>query len=52
MKDFIALADKLEAALKANDNAGAGKILDDMKNERNDGHKQFQKKKEKKEKKG
>ena len=52
MKDFLATVDKLEAALKANDNATAAKLVDDMKNERNDDHKQFQKKKEKKKKEG
>ncbi len=48
MKEFIATVDKLEAALKANDNVAAAKLVDDMKTERNDDHKQFQKKKEKK----
>ena len=48
LKEFIATVDKLDAALKANDNAAATKLLDDMKTERNDDHKQFQKKKEKK----
>ena len=48
MKEFLATVDKLEAALKANDSAAAAKLVDDMKAERNDDHKQFQKKKEKK----
>jgi soluble cytochrome b562 len=48
MKEFIATVDKLEAALKANDNATAAKLVDDMKNERNDDHKQFKKEKKKK----
>jgi soluble cytochrome b562 len=51
LKDFIAMVDKLEAALKANDNAAAAKLVDDMKTERNADHKAF-KKEEKKEKKG
>ena len=48
LKDFSGLVDKLEAALKANDNATAQKLVDEMKEERNKDHKQFQKKKEKK----
>lgn len=48
MKEFLATVDKLETALKANDSAAAAKLVDDMKTERNDDHKQFQKKKEKK----
>ena len=48
MKEFAETVDKLEAALKANDNVAAAKLVDDMKTERNDDHKQFQKKKEKK----
>ena len=48
MKEFSATVDKLEAALKANDNATAAKLVDEMKTERNDDHKQFQKKKERK----
>jgi soluble cytochrome b562 len=47
-KDFAATVDKLEAALKANDNAAAAKLVDEMKTERNEGHKAFEKKKEKK----
>lgn len=50
MKEFNATVDKLEAALKAGDNATAAKIVDDMKTERNEGHKAF--KKEEKKKKG
>jgi soluble cytochrome b562 len=48
MKEFIATVDKLDAALKANDNAAAAKLVDDMKNLRNDDHKSFQKQKKKK----
>jgi hypothetical protein len=48
MKEFSASVDKLEAAINAGDSAGATKLLDEMKSERNDDHKQFQKKKEKK----
>lgn len=51
MKTFIGIVDKLEAALKANDNAAAAKLVDDMKNERNEDHKKFQKEKKKGEKK-
>ena len=52
MKEFIATVDKLEAAFKAGDNATAAKLVEDMKTERNDDHKAFQKKKEKKKKEG
>ncbi len=48
LKDFAATVDKLEAALKANDNATAAKLVDEMKTERSDGHKAFEKKKDKK----
>lgn len=48
MHDFIATVDKLDAALKANDNAAAAKLVDDMKTMRNDNHKVFQKQKKKK----
>lgn len=51
MKIFIGLVDKLEAALKANDNAAAAKLVDELKNERNEDHKKFQKEKKKGEKK-
>ena len=43
MKEFAATVDKLEAAVKAGDTAGATKIVDDMKTERNDAHKSFKK---------
>jgi hypothetical protein len=48
MKEFIASVGKLEAALKANDNATAAKLLDELKTERNDDHKAFEKQKKKK----
>jgi soluble cytochrome b562 len=48
MKDFVATVDKLDAALKANDNAAAAKLVDDLKTLRNDDHKAFQKQKKKK----
>ena len=41
MKDFIALADKLEAALKANDNAAAAKLADSMDGAQKEAHKSF-----------
>ena len=52
MKTFLGLVDKLEAALKANDNAAAAKLVDELKTERNEDHKKFQKEKKKGEKKG
>ena len=51
MKEFIATVDQLDAALKANDNETAAKLVDDMKTMRNDDHKVFQKEKKKKGKK-
>ena len=48
MKEFIATVDQLDAALKANDNVTAAKLVDDMKTMRNDDHKVFQKEKKKK----
>ena len=48
MKEFIAMTGKLEAALKAGDNAAAAKLVDDMKNERNADHKAFKKEEKKK----
>jgi soluble cytochrome b562 len=48
LKVFTALVGKLEAALKANDNAAAQKLVDELKEQRNKDHKQFEKKKEKK----
>ena len=48
MKEFIGLADKLEKALKANDNAEAEKLLGVMADAQKKGHADFQKKKEKK----
>lgn len=48
MKDFLAVIDKLEAALKAGDNAAAGKLVDDMAAAQKKGHKEFKKPDEKK----
>ncbi len=50
LKEFIGLTGKLEAALQANDNATAAKLVEEMKNARNDDHKAFEKQKEKKKK--
>ena len=41
MKDFLADVDKLEAALKANDNATAAKLCDALKADQDEGHKEF-----------
>lgn len=43
MKKFIELVGKVEAALKANDNAGAEKLLASMGDAQKAGHKQFKK---------
>jgi soluble cytochrome b562 len=43
MKDFIALVGKVEAALKANNNEEAGKLLTAMGDAQKQGHKQFKK---------
>jgi soluble cytochrome b562 len=43
MKDFIALIGKVEAALKANDNDGASKLVTEMGDAQKQGHKQFKK---------
>ncbi len=43
MKDFVALTEKLEAALKANNNEEAGKLLASMGDAQKSGHKQFKK---------
>lgn len=48
MKDFIALTEKLEAAFKANNNEEAQKLIGAMGDAQKAGHKEFQKKKEKK----
>jgi len=48
MKDFNAKVDKLEAALKANDNATAAKICDELGQAQKEGHKEFKKPDEKK----
>lgn len=50
MKNFIADIGKLETALKAGSNEEAAALLKTLKADQDDGHKQFQKKKEKKEK--
>jgi hypothetical protein len=43
MKEFIALVEKLEVALKANDNAEATKLVASMRDAQKAGHKQFKK---------
>jgi soluble cytochrome b562 len=48
MKEFIALTEKLEAALKANNNAEAEKLTGQMADAQKKGHQEFQKKKDKK----
>lgn len=48
MKEFIALIDKLDAAFKANNNEEATKLLSSMSDAQKAGHKEFQKKKDKK----
>lgn len=48
MKSFLGEIDKLEAALKANDNAGAQTIFAGLKQIQKNAHKQFQKEKPKK----
>lgn len=48
MKDFIALTEKLEAAFKANNNEEAQKLVGAMGDAQKSGHKEFQKKKDKK----
>lgn len=47
MKDFLALVDKVEAALKANNNDEAAKLVGVMADAQKAGHKEFQKKKKK-----
>jgi soluble cytochrome b562 len=47
MKEFVALAEKLEAAFKANNNAEAQKLIGQMADAQKAGHKEFQKKKKK-----
>jgi hypothetical protein len=47
MKKFIGKVDDLAAALKANDNATAQKIFDDMGQQEKDDHKEFRKQKKK-----
>lgn len=48
MEKFIALTDKLTAAFKAGNNAEAEKLLGEMANAQKAGHKEYQKKKDKK----
>jgi hypothetical protein len=48
MKDFIGLVGKVEAALKANNNEEAKKLCGAMGDQQKKGHKEFQKKKDKK----
>ena len=48
MKDFIALVEKTEAALKANNNAEAAKLVDTMRADQKKAHTAFKKKDEKK----
>ena len=48
MKEFISLAGKLETALKAGNNEEAAKLCSAMGDEQKKGHKEFQKKKERK----
>jgi soluble cytochrome b562 len=45
MKAFAADVDKLDAALKAGDNATAAKLVDTLNNDQKEGHKEFRKKK-------
>ncbi len=45
IEDLVALVDRLEAALKANDNAGAEKLVADMASAQKAGHDEFRKKK-------
>jgi cytochrome c556 len=47
MKDFIGDIDKLSAALKAGDNAGAAKLLQGLQQDEKAGHKEFRKPEEK-----
>jgi len=48
IKAFLADVDKLEAALKAGNNDEAAKLVQALKTDEDDGHKEFQKKKQKK----
>ena len=49
IKGLIADIDKLDAALKAGNNTDAAALLKDLKKDMDDGHKEFRKKKKKKE---
>lgn len=48
MKEFVALVEKVEAAFKANNNAEAEKLIGQLADAQKAGHKEFQKKKDKK----
>ena len=48
MKEFAALIDKVEAAVKAGDNAAAAKVLDEAKAAQRADHKSFKKEEQKK----
>jgi cytochrome c556 len=48
MKEFITKVEKLEAALKANDNATAAKICEELGVAQKEGHKEFKEDKKKK----
>ncbi|MFT3868281.1 MAG: cytochrome b562 [Nibricoccus sp.] len=50
MKDFATTLEKLEAALKAGDNAGAAKLVGEMRSLQKEGHKKFQRADEKEKK--
>ena len=47
MKEFIANADKLEAALKANDNAAAAKLVEMLNDDQKEAHTSYKKAKKK-----
>ena len=48
LKNLVAQVGKVEAALKANDNAGAAKLLDEVDAAQKAGHKEYKQKKQKK----
>jgi len=47
MKDFAGRLEKLEAALKAGDNAGAAKLVGEIRSAQKEGHKEFKRPDEK-----
>lgn len=47
MKEFVGTLEKLEAALKAGDNAGAAKMIGDIRSLQKEGHKEFKRPDEK-----